>query len=95
MLKSYYELVALEQKDALETLYMNLMGRRFALETGEKPTEEGYQAQISDYVASWGGDEASAREVNTRDSYEFFFYNNVAVDCLTEVIRKAYFKEET
>ena len=92
--QSYHELVALEQKTAWETLYMNLLGRRFARETGFQPSQARYREMLRDYVAAWGGSEETAREVEPYESYEFFSYNSLASELFQEIIKKAFFKED-
>ena len=83
-----------EQKTAWETLYMNLLGRRFARETGFLPSQAGYREMLRDYVAAWGGSEEAAREVDPYESYEFFSYNSLASDIFEDIVRKAFFKED-
>ncbi len=92
--KSYHELVALEQRMAWENLYMNLLGRCFAQETGFRPDEAGYKEYLREYVTSWGGSVERAREVETYEAYVFFSYTALARDTCTDIVKKKFLEED-
>ena len=92
--KSYHELVAMEQRDAWQTLCLNLLGRHLAAQTGQAPSQEGYDREIRDYVASWSVSEELAQSAYPYECYAMFFYNLLAHDALERVVRKTCFEEE-
>ena len=88
--KSYFELVAMEQASAWKTLCMHLIGRCFAQETGFAPREAEYEKQLQEEQKAWGYTEEAVREINTYSSYEFFAYYNLALQTLNGVIREQF-----
>ena len=88
--KSYFELVAMEQESAWKTLCMHLIGRRFAQETGFKLSEAEYEKQLQEEQKAWGYTEEDAREINTYPAYQFFAYYDVALRTLNGVIREQF-----
>ncbi len=88
--KSYFELVAMEQNSAWEFLCMHLIGRHIAEETGFEPSEAEYQKQLEDSMKAWGYTEEDAREINTYPAYQFFAYYDVALRTLNGVIREQF-----
>lgn len=92
--KCYDELVALEQKDAWRNLYIHLLGRYFAQDSGFQPDEKGYDAYLQDFMDSWKISKAEAEEIEPYPFYSFFAYNNLAYGIFYDIVKKKYFEED-
>ena len=92
--KSYHELVAMEQQDAWRTLCVHLLGRYYAEQDGFAPTGESYEAEIRSYCRTWRSSDEAAREVTPREAFDFFEYNYHAIELLQELVVDQILKED-
>ena len=91
--RSYHELVCLEQKEAWETLCTYLLGRKYAEEDGYAPGEADFDAMIADYCSAWNMREADARRIHSRTSFDISSYAGHASERYFAIIREKMLKE--
>ncbi len=88
--RSYHELVALEQDDAWNTLRMHLLGKYYAQTDGFTAGEAEYEAYIADNAALWRITPEQAREADPYDFYVFGAYGTHAYDVLSAYIKQLF-----
>jgi len=86
--KSYHELVAMEQLDAWDILGMYLLGLKYAEDDGFRPTDEGYEEMIAEYCRTWQTKDEDARRINTRRMFEISEYVTHAGDLFFKIIKE-------
>ena len=92
--KSYHELVAMEQRDAWETLYMELLGIKYAEEDGFRPTDSTYEEMIAEYCKAWRYSDEDARRINTKRMHEISEYASHASEKFYSIIKEKMLKED-
>lgn len=92
--KSYHELVAMEQRDAWETLYMELLGIKYAEEDGFRPTDSAYEEMIAGYCKAWRYSDEEARRINSKRMHEISEYASHASEKFYGIIKEKMLKEE-
>ena len=91
--KSYHELVAMEQDDAWRTLCLCLLGMHWAKGDGFRPTEADYAEELRSYCKTWRSTEEEARAVTPWESFVVGAYIRHAVDLLERVVLEQLMKE--
>ena len=91
--KSYHELVAMEQDDAWRTLCLCLLGMHWAEGDGFRPTEAAYAEELRSYCKTWRATEEEARAVTPWESFVVGAYIGHAVDLLERVVLEQLLKE--
>ncbi len=92
--KSYAELVALEQQGAWRSLCLHLLGRWLAQEDDFDPDEEAYTQYVLECMKSWNTSEDETKQIETFEAFMFFSYTNHAVERLTEIMKHQLKMEE-
>lgn len=91
--KSYHELVALEQRESWTSLCMHLLGRYYAEQDGFCPDEAGYAQYIREYMEGWHISEEEARETDPYTFYAFFAYVGHARKHFVAIIKNQFMME--
>ena len=91
--KSYHELVAMEQDDAWRTLCLCLLGMHWAEGDGFRPTEAEYEEELRSYRKTWRATEEEAVAVTPWESFVVGAYIRHAVDLLEQVVLEQLLKE--
>ena len=91
--KSYHELVAMEQDDAWRTLCLCLLGMHWAEGDGFRPTEAEYEEELRSYRKTWRATEEEAGAVTPWESFVVGAYIGHAVDLLEQVVLEQLLKE--
>ena len=91
--KSYHELVAMEQADGWRTLCLCLLGMHWAETDGFRPAEADYAEELHSYCKTWRSTEEEARDVTPWESFVVGAYIRHAVDLLERVVLEQLMKE--
>lgn len=92
--KSYYELVAMLQRDAWQNTWQMLMGRTLAQTDGFTVSREGYEAFLKESAEAW---HYSAEDYRPAYSYEYYRavqYRVHYYDAVSDYIRKHLYWED-
>lgn len=92
--KSYYELVAMLQRDAWQNTWQMLMGRQLAETDGFSVTQEGYEAFLKESAEAW---HYTAEDYRPAYSYEYYAaiqYRVHYYDAVSDYIRKHLYWED-
>lgn len=92
--KSYYELVAMLQRDAWQNTWQMLMGRQLAETDGFAVTQEGYEAFLKESAEAW---HYTAEDYRPAYSYEYYAaiqYRVHYYDAVSDYIREHLYWED-
>lgn len=92
--KSYYELVAMLQRDAWQNTWQMLMGRKLAETDGFTVTQEGYETFLKESAEAW---HYTAEDYRPAYSYEYYAaiqYRVHYYDAVSDYIRKHLYWED-
>ena len=92
--KSYYELVAMLQRDAWQNTWQMLMGRKLAEEDGFVPTEAAYEEFLQQLAESWNSTVEAYRPAYSFDYYKAIQYRIHYYDTVSDYIRNNIYWEE-
>ena len=92
--KSYYELVAMLQRDAWENTWQMLMGRQLAETDGFMVTREGYEAFLKESAEAWHYTAEDYRPAYSYEYYEAIQYRVHYYDAVSDYIRKHLYWED-
>lgn len=92
--KSYYELVAMLQRDAWQNTWQMLLGRKLAEEDGFTVTETGYETFLAELAASWNSTVEAYRPAYPYAYYEAIQYRIHYYDTVSDYIRRNIYWED-
>lgn len=92
--QSYYELVAMLQRDAWQNTWQMLLGRKLAEEDGFTVTEAEYEAFLAELAASWNSNVEAYRPAYPYAYYEAIQYRIHYYDAVSDYIRKNIYWED-
>lgn len=92
--KSYYELVAMLQRDAWQNTWQMLMGYKLAETDGFSVTREGYEAFLKDTAEAWHYTAEDYRPAYPYEYYEAIQYRIHYYDAVSGYIRKHLYQED-
>lgn len=92
--KSYYELVAMLQRDAWQNTWQMLMGRKLAETDGFAVTREGYETFLKENAEAWHFTAEDYRPAYPYEYYEAIQYRVHYYDAVSGYIRKHLYWEE-
>lgn len=92
--KSYYELVAMLQRDAWQNTWQMLMGQKLAEEDGFAPTEEAFEDFLRQLAAAWNSTVEAYRPAYSFEYYKAIQYRIHYYDAVSDYIRKNIYWEE-
>lgn len=85
--KSYYELVALVQKENWNAMTEYAIGRSYARETGFAPSLQAYEQEMEEYAVYWHCTLKQAKEITPYEYYEFAQYRNQFYQRIRDYVR--------
>ncbi len=86
--KSYQEFVALEQRQAWQSLCLHLLGRWFSQRDGFSVNEEAYAQHIRRSMEDLKAGEDEAKNIETAEAFAFNAYVFHAIDRIVEAVRQ-------
>lgn len=92
--KSYYELVAMLQRDAWQNTWQMLMGRKLAEEDGFAVTPQGYEDFLKQTAEAWHYTAEDYRPAYSFEYYQAIQYRVHYYDAVSDYIRKHLYWEE-
>ncbi len=92
--QSYYELVAMLQRDAWQNTWQMLLGQKLAEEDGFAVTEAQYEAFLADLARSWNSTVEAYRPAYPYAYYEAIQYRIHYYDAVSDYIRSNIYWEE-
>lgn len=92
--KSYYELVAMLQRDAWQNTWQMLLGRRLAETDGFAVTREGYEAFLKESAEAWHYTAEDYRPAYSYEYYEAIQYRVHYYDAVSDYIRNHIYQED-
>lgn len=92
--KSYYELVAMLQRDAWQNTWQLLVGRKLAETDGFAVTKEGYETFLKEAAEAWNYTAEDYRPAYPYEYYEAIQYRIHYYDAVSDYIRTHLYLEE-
>ena len=92
--KSYYELVAMLQRDAWQNTWQMLMGRKLAETDGFTVSRQGYEAFLNESAEAWHYTAEDYHPAYSYEYYEAIQYRVHYYDAVSDYIRKHLYLED-
>lgn len=92
--RSYYELLAMEQADGWNRLCLYLLGLHWAARDDYAPSRQAYEAFLQEYCKTWRSTGEAARAVTPYEAYAAGEYVNYAVRYLETLVLEQLMKED-